>query len=245
MKMSEIGKDLSARCGLVAARALFLFGQFRYCVVCENYSRSFKQHGIRPRPNAKCPRCSSLERHRLVWMYFQKQTNLFDGTPKRMLHIAPEQEFQRRLETITSIDYLTADLSGVGVTEKMDITDIRHPGNSFDVIYCSHVLEHVLDDRKAIREFHRVLSPDGWAALLVPITAETTFEDPSITDAEERERLFGQDDHVRRYGLDFTDRLEEAGFHVRRVLGVEIAGGRNLVRMGIKRNASVFACTKQ
>jgi SAM-dependent methyltransferase len=90
---------------------------------------------------------------------------------------------------------------------RMDITDIQYPKDTFDVIYCSHVLEHVVDDRKAMREFHRVLRPDGWALLLVPITVEKTFEDPSVTDPEERLSVFGQEDHVRCYGPDYVERL--------------------------------------
>jgi ubiquinone/menaquinone biosynthesis C-methylase UbiE len=90
----------------------------------------------------------------------------------------------------------------------MDITDIQYPDNTFDVIYCSHVLEHVPDDRKAMREFARVLKPEGWAVFMVSLSEEHTIEDPSITSPAERERLFGQHDHVRRYGPDFKDRLD-------------------------------------
>jgi ubiquinone/menaquinone biosynthesis C-methylase UbiE len=97
---------------------------------------------------------------------------------------------------------------------KMDITDIQYPDNSFDVVYCSHVLEHVPDDRKAMRELARVLKPTGWAILAVPIFNEKTFEDPTITSPEERERVFRQSDHVRIYGRDFVDRLRESGFDV-------------------------------
>ena len=98
---------------------------------------------------------------------------------------------------------------------EMDITDIQYPDDSFDAIYCSHVLEHVPDDAKAMSELYRVLKPGGWAILAVPIRGDTTFEDPTTTEPEERERLFGQSDHVRYYGKDFKDRLEAAGFEVK------------------------------
>ena len=97
---------------------------------------------------------------------------------------------------------------------KIDITDIKFQNNTFDCILCSHVLEHILDDNKAIRELYRVLKPNGWAILQVPILREKTFEDPNIQTPEERLKYFGQEDHVRIYGLDYKDRLENAGFKV-------------------------------
>jgi SAM-dependent methyltransferase len=141
--------------------------------------------------------CNSLERHRLVWLYFEKMTDLFDGAPKTMLHVAPEPMIQGLLKERLASGYLTADLFSPAAMVKMDITDIQYGDDTFDVIYCSHVLEHVPDDRRAMREFRRVLKPHGWAVLLVPIVISRTFEDPSITDPAERAKLFGQHDHVR------------------------------------------------
>jgi ubiquinone/menaquinone biosynthesis C-methylase UbiE len=127
---------------------------------------------------------------------------------------------------------------------QMDVTRIRLPDRYFDVIYCSHVLEHVLDDRRAMRELRRVLAPDGWAVFMVPITAPTTFEDPRIISAEARERAFGQSDHVRRYGPDFGNRLREAHFKVRRIRPVTIATEAELRRMAINRGDDIFFCVK-
>jgi SAM-dependent methyltransferase len=129
--------------------------------------------------------------------------------------------------------------------ERMDVTDIHHPDESFDVIYCSHVLEHVPDDRLAMSELRRVLKRAGWAVLLVPITAEQTIEDPTVTDPAERERLFGQHDHVRRYGPDYVDRLREAGFDVV-VTGVsDLLRGEDLSRLGLTRcDAAIYHCTR-
>jgi len=134
-----------------------------------------------------------------------------------------------------------------GVMEKMDITDIQHPNGNFDIIYCSHVLEHVPDDRKAMSEFYRVLRPSGWAVLNVPITADTTYEDPSITDPDERERLFGQHDHVRRYGPDYKDRLEDAGFHVSVYSAEEFLSPSDIERQGMANGAAgeIYYCRKQ
>lgn len=132
-----------------------------------------------------------------------------------MLHFAPEHELSKIFREKSYIDYVGADLfPRSSDLEKIDVTDISYPDNSFDVVYCSHVLEHVPDDRKGMTEIARVLKPDGWAILQVPITAETTLEDPTITTPEERLRVFGQSDHVRRYGPDYVDRLTESGLTV-------------------------------
>ncbi len=96
-----------------------------------------------------------------------------------------------------------------------------------------------------MREFYRVLKNDGWALLTVPITAEVTFEDPSITDPGERLRLFGQDDHVRRYGKDFIDRLREAGFHVTVITVDDLVQEEDKIRMGLARETGeIYFCTK-
>ena len=187
-----------------------------YCPVCGTFQPQFKPFGIIPRPNALCSNCSSLERHRMVWLYLKYETNLFSPTQKKMLHIAPEVCLAKNISQHSQIDYLTADLNYSAMV-KMDITDIEYPDNSFDVIYCSHVLEHVPNDQQAIRELARVLKPEGWAILQVPIdnNLEKTFEDLTIIDPQEKQRLFGDPDHVRQYGLDYKNRLEEAGFQVK------------------------------
>ena len=130
--------------------------------------------------------------------------------------------------------------------EKMDITEIHHQDESFDIIYCSHVLEHVPNDRKAIAEFYRTLRRSGWAVLNVPITADETFEDPSVTDPEERLRSFGQDDHVRRYGPDYKDRLEEAGFCVTVYSPQDLLSSFEVELQGMGNGAAgeIYYCTK-
>lgn len=194
-------------------RKLHYRGVSRYCPVCESRVRGFLPFGVRPRPDVLCPVCESLERHRLIWLFFENETGLFRPPLKKMLHIAPEHCFSGMFSRCANIEYLSADLSCQAMV-RMDITDIQYPADSFDVIYCSHVLEHVPDDRKAMRELARVLRPDGWAVLQVPMGPEQTFEDPEVTDPLERERLFGQFNHVRLYGPDYKDRLEESGFEV-------------------------------
>jgi ubiquinone/menaquinone biosynthesis C-methylase UbiE len=172
-------------------------------------------------------------------------TDLFDGDTKHVLHVAPEPAFEPRMKKQLGAGYVTADLDDSTAMVRMDITDIHYPDESFDVIYSAHVLEHVPDDRKAMREFHRVLRQDGWAILLVPITADTTVEDRSVTDSAERLRLFGQEDHVRRYGPDYRERLEEAGFEVTVTHPSSFLKPDEIERMGISQAAGeIYHCTK-
>jgi SAM-dependent methyltransferase len=163
-----------------------------------------------------------------------------------MLHIAPEIQLSRLFAGASGIDYLSADLFSSTALVRMDIMDIEYPDETFDVIYCSHVLEHVIDDRTAMRELHRVLRTGGWAILQVPIsTAEETFEDPMITSPEERELAFGQFDHVRLYGADYRDRLEEAGFSVQVDGFVRELDDEEVARLGLDRSEDVYRCTRQ
>jgi SAM-dependent methyltransferase len=168
------------------------------------------------RANARCPNCGARDRQRYMWLYLERKTNILVDR-LRVLHFAPERIFEEWLRPRANLDYVSTDLARARADVKADITDLPFPDDSFDVILCSHVLEHVLDDRKAMRELYRVLRPGGWALVLVPMDfrRDETYEDPSVVDPAERERHYGQADHVRVYGPDFTARLEEAGFTVR------------------------------
>lgn len=227
-------------------RSIKYAGSARHCPVCNRNSRKFGSFGIVPRNDAQCTYCGAVERHRLIWLFFKRKTNLFSGLPLKMLHIAPEVIFEELLRKQLGKNYLTADLYNPRAMVKMDITDIQYPDDSFDVIYCSHVLEHVPDDKKAMREFLRVLKPNGWAMLLVPIVGEHTFEDPSITDPAERAKLFGQEDHVRNYGSDYEDRLREAGFEVTVILPEDFLTKEEIIHMGITKAAGeIYLCNKR
>jgi SAM-dependent methyltransferase len=220
------------------------FGLARYCPCCKSYLRGFKAHGLIPRSEARCPICGSLERHRLMHLYMTQRTDLFNGQRKRMLHVAPEPELSEWFRKTEYIDYVSADLFNPRAMVRMDITDIQYRDNTFDVIYCSHVLEHVLDDKKALHEFWRVLKIGGWAILQVPITSEVTFEDPTITSPEERERLFGQHDHVRRYGPDYLDRVVGVGFSVTVDSFARELDESTVSRYGLMRSEDVYFCRK-
>jgi SAM-dependent methyltransferase len=177
---------------------------------------------MRPDPdllNAVCPWCGSHVRHRALWLYIERRTDLLaprgGGEPTRLLHLAPEHVLAERLRGLPHIDYLSADLDQPAM-ENWDLTAVPHPDDSFDAIVCSHVLEHVPDDRAAMRELRRILRPGGWAIVQVPIDYERaeTLEDPAIQSPEERERAYWQADHMRLYANDFPDRLRSEGLEV-------------------------------
>jgi len=227
------------------AMQMLYHGKERWCPVCERPSRKFREYGLVPREDARCMLCGALERHRFAWLYFSRMTNLFDDTPKRMLHVAPERCFEPRLRHRLGKNYITADLLNPRAMVKMDVTDIQYPDGYFDVIYCSHVLEHVPDDRKAMREFLRVLKPDGWAVLIVPTGPGRTFEDPSITDPSERLKAFGQEDHVRKYGTDYVDRLRESGFKVKVSNASGLLEKSDIELMGLTpASGEIYYCTR-
>lgn len=178
--------------------------------------RAFLPYGYqKQRANALSPSTLSLERHRLLWLYLQKQTSFFT-TPQKVLHIAPEQCFLKKFKRQKNLDYITADLYSPIADVKADVCHLPFNNNSFDVVFCNHVLEHIKDDKKAMSELFRVLKKGGMGIFQIPqdISRKTTYEDFSITTPKERAKHFGQYDHVRIYGMDYFDKLRAAGFEV-------------------------------
>ncbi|MCF8321821.1 MAG: methyltransferase domain-containing protein, partial [Flavobacterium sp.] len=167
------------------------------------------------RNNVLSPSTLSLERHRLLWLYLNDQTDFFTA-PKKVLHFAPEQAFYKRFRNQKNLDYTTTDLFSPLADVKADICNLPFEDNQYDVILCNHVLEHIPDDTKAMQELFRVLKPGGMAILQIPqdLKMEITFTDDSITDQKERANIFGQYDHVRIYGRDYFDKLRSSGFTV-------------------------------
>lgn len=195
---------------------IFYQGNKVACPVCESKFRKFMPYGRTSRSNALCPNCLALERHRLIWLYLQRKTDFFTAKAK-MLHIAPELCYIDRFKALEHLDYITADIESPLAQVKMDIHEIPFVDDTFDIIFCNHVLEHVADDLKAMTEMRRVLKPSGWAIVQIPWFSpilDVTFEDASIIDPREREKIFGQNDHVRLYGKDYSDRLRGVGFNV-------------------------------
>jgi len=167
------------------------------------------------RNNVLAPGTLSLERHRLLWLYLQRETDFFSA-PRRLLHFAPEQAYYQRFKKMPHLDYVTTDLYSPLADVKADICQLPFEDNSFDMILCNHVLEHIPDDQKAMQELYRVLKPGGLGIFQIPQdkSRAITFQDDSITDPKERAAIFGQYDHVRVYGMDYFDLLRAVGFQV-------------------------------
>jgi SAM-dependent methyltransferase len=212
------------------------------CPLCGRNFRRFSPFGDPIRPS-RCANCRSLERHRLAWLFLEQHKDIFKAE-LRVLHVAPELPLRERLGALRNLDYLTADLDPSRADVQMDITAIDYPDASFDVILCSHVLEHVVDANQAMRELYRVLAPGGFALLDVPLDPDLddTYEDWSITTEEGRRRAFWQADHVRLFGRSYPDLLRAAGFQV------EVDQFRpdadDFTRYGLRSEDHIFFCTK-
>ncbi|MCF6128359.1 methyltransferase domain-containing protein [Flavobacterium sp. AS60] len=190
------------------------------------------------RNNVLSPSTLSLERHRLLWLYLQNETDFFQSeldtdspisknkriklrdtetsSVLKVLHFAPEQEFYKRFKKQTNIDYTTTDLLSPLADVKADICNLPFEDNAYDLILCNHVLEHIPDDTKAMQELYRVLKPGGMGIFQIPqdLKRAMTFSDDTIVDQKERAKIFGQYDHVRVYGRDYFDKLRSIGFTV-------------------------------
>lgn len=227
--------------------AIFYRGSNVYCPIEGRGYRKFLPYGrLNPRPNALCPGSLSLERHRLLWLFLKERTEFFN-TKLKMLHVAPEVCFMNPFEQQHGEGYITGDIESPLAKVKMDVHDIPFENNTFDVAMCNHVMEHVDDDMKAMKEFHRVLKPGGWGIFQVPFfypLKETTYEDTSITDPREREKAFGQDDHVRMYGKDYGQRLEKAGFKVTEDDFVMQLPKDDVKKYALPENEYIFFCEK-
>lgn len=200
-------------------------GKGVHCPVCDSSFRKFMPYGIETRSNVLCPKCLSLERHRLIWLYLHAETDIFKRNI-RFLHVAPEQCFLPRFRKVENWEYLTGDLESPIADLHFDLHSIPLEDNSFDLFMCNHVMEHVEDDHQVMSEVFRILKPNGIAIMQVPqdYSRQSTYEDPGITDPLDREKHFLQKDHVRLYGLDYPDRLRQAGFVVEELAYPNILG---------------------
>ncbi len=202
--------------------------------------RMFLPYGYgNQRNNVLSPSTLSLERHRLLWLYLQNETDFFQSeldsdspvtqnkriklrkdaetsSALKVLHFAPEQEFYKRFKKQTNIEYTTTDLLSPLADVKADICNLPFEDNTYDILFCNHVLEHIPDDTKAMQELYRVLKPGGMGIFQIPqdLSRATTFSDNTIIDQKERAKIFGQYDHVRVYGRDYFDKLRSIGFNV-------------------------------
>lgn len=199
--------------------AVFLKGQNYTDPIDGKRFKTFLPYGYgKQRNNVLSPSTLSLERHRLLWLYLKHDTNFFSEQLK-VLHFAPEQCFLKRFRQLKNLDYRTTDLESPIADVKADICNLPFEDNSYDVILCNHVLEHIPNDTKAMQELYRVMKPGGYGVFQIPqdLNRAKTFEDNSITDKAERSKIFGQYDHVRIYGRDYFDKLRSIGFKVEEV----------------------------
>ena len=207
---------------IVPVVGMLYVGKGKECPLCGCQRRKFIPYGyVKPRENALCPNCLSLERHRLLWLWLLRESDIGRGAMAlpRLLHIAPEVALMRKFRKMYAREkerYVTADLESPLADMHFDVQEIPIEDGAFDCVICNHIMEHVEDDRKALKEIFRILRRGGWGVILSPVELERekTFEDDTITDREERTRIFGQYDHRRIYGRDYTERLQEAGFEV-------------------------------
>jgi SAM-dependent methyltransferase len=190
-------------------------GNKYFCPICEKGFSKFLKGPGSTRENSRCPGCGSLERQRLLWLYLLNEIKIKERNIT-LLYIAPDFALQTKLKKLNNINYTSIDLDSSLAMQKTDITNLDFSDNSFNAIICYHVLEHVEDDRKALSEIFRILKSNGWAILQSPVdlSREITFEDDTIKLSKEREKAFGQKDHVRIYGKDYAKRLKNAGFIV-------------------------------
>ena len=200
---------------------------------------------VNQRINALSPGTLSLERHRLLWLYLKNKTDFFNSNLK-ILHVAPEQAFFKFLKSVNNKNYITFDLNSPLADIKGDICAMPFEDNFFDFILCNHVLEHIVDDTKAMKELYRVLKRKGTAILQVPINVgrDKTFEDNNITTKKERIEKFGQYDHVREYGLDYYTKLESIGFSVEKNNYASKFNENDINKYGIVRDEIIPICKK-
>jgi hypothetical protein len=236
---SQFARWAAARSWLAvkqSARRARYTGRRVQCPLCGSAARSFEPH--RGRPDAKCVHCGSLERHRALWLWLRPR--LPSGAD--VLHVAPEPGLAACVQQLP-VEYVSTDLMSAHAMRHDDLTALPDPDGSFDVVICNHVLEHIPDDRAAMREVRRVLRPGGFAVLQHPIFARShTLEDPAIVSEEERLRVYGQEDHVRRYGWDFVERLRDEGFEEIEAVEIELEVPEHLrARYGLVPSATVIA----
>jgi SAM-dependent methyltransferase len=218
-------------------------GYAKHCNVCRESFGHFLSFGLARRRNARCPGCGSLERHRFLWLYLESALRI-PGRRLSILHIAPEACIRDRLARLPRLRYRAIDLYRPDAATAMDATRLAFRGGTFDVVICSHVLEHVADDRKALSEMARALRPGGRAIIVVPLDLRRTVtcEDPAAATAGQRLAAFGHPYHVRICGADYGERIAAAGFAVTRVDSAALSGHRR--RYWRLNKTSLFDCRR-
>ena len=220
-------------------------GKNLYCPCCEHFFRKFYPHGHSLRSTAICPNCGSLERHRLLLLYLYNKTNFF-SEKIRVLHFTPSYALEKRFKKMSNLDYITTALVNPRAMIRMDIANIKFPDDNFDVILCYHILEHVKNDHRAMQELYRVLKPNAWAIIQVPIdfNLKNTLEDPNIVSAKDREYYYGHRNHLRQYGRDYIEKLENIGFTVKIDDFINEINYESRKKLGLSENEKILCCFK-
>ena len=211
-----------------------------------SHYRKFLPYGYENlRQNALCPGTLSLERHRLLWLYLERETS-FLSQKKKVLHVAPEQVFHQKFKNFPHWDYTTTDLHSPLADVKADLCDLPFVDHTFDLIFCNHVLEHIPEDMQALKELYRVLQKGGTLIAQVPLdeNREKTYENDTITDPKERSRIFGQYDHVRIYGKDYYQRLKEVGFQAEGVSFLDRLNTQEIERYALPKSERIPVAIK-
>ncbi len=224
-----------------------------FCPICESKFRVFANYGVDNRENARCLDCNSMERHRLLWKYLNGKKE-FEGNMKfSMLHFAPQRKFLSKFSENQNIDYTPCDLNpetyeyfNIDRIHKVDVLNIPFEDNSFDVVICNHVLEHVDDYIVAMKELFRVMRKGGWGVFQVPIdySLKTSYEDETIIDPKEREKAYGQWDHLRMFGCDYKDKLASVGFNVTEDNYINSFSDDEIKRFGLLKTEFIYLCEK-
>ena len=222
--------------------SVFYYGDNVNCPICKKSFSKFFPYGREARDNSLCTNCLSLERHRLIYLFLLKKTLLFKDK-SNVLHIAPEDCLIKTFKNFNNIDYTTADLNSPLADIKMDIHKMPFKNNSFQYILCNHVLEHVNDDIKALKEIKRVMKKGGLGIVQVPFyypIPKETVEDKKIITKREREKYYGQSDHVRKYGKDYMKRLESVGFKVKCYKPQDLLNNSEIKKYGVLKNEDLY-----
>jgi SAM-dependent methyltransferase len=218
-------------------------GRRLVCPCCGGHARKLMPYGAPRRPNRACPYCGSLQRHRVLALYLRRVLAI-DTTPSRILHIAPERAVMPVLRGSPSRVYATVDLSAPNAAIRAELGRLPFRDGAFDVVVCSHVLEHIDDDRAAMQELARVVASSGQVLVMVPVdrSLSATFEDPTIVTREARQQAYGHPEHVRYYGPDVADRLRTAGFAVDEVDMTDVLTADEAARAVVGRGEIVYVC---
>lgn len=237
------GLLLRSESSLRKAVSVFYSGNKFECPVCGFHARKFI-----PVHNGKshlCPRCGSIERKRLLWLYMENEIEIGEKNNFRVLHFSPSAALRGKFQVMKNIEYEPTDIFNPLIKHHFDITQIPFNENYFDLIICYHVLEHVENDRKAIQELFRVLKREGVALIQVPFSENETLEDAGVTNPNERKKLFGQEDHVRYYGRrNFLSRIQQSGFKAEEIKYAQTLDEEKIRLYQLDKEEIIFRCEK-